>query len=88
MIATSVVASMVRTGGGAGLIDNPENRARAEQYADWLENNLRNYGPSTEYFCDSQRKLWRQTAIDSFMGNAPVPEIFKEADSSSSIAKP
>ena len=59
------------------LIDNPENRARAEQYADWVERNLRSYGVTTDNFCDAQRLVWRQQAIDAFMGHASVPKVLQ-----------
>jgi hypothetical protein len=57
------------------MSDTPENRARAEAFADRLEAKMRLVGSTGEYFCESQRVVWRQQTIRGFMGVSPDPEF-------------
>ncbi len=53
------------------LEDTPENRAKAEEFADRFEATLERQGSVATYFCAEQRQRWRQHAIRAFMGTSP-----------------
>lgn len=55
------------------MTDIPDDRLKAEEFADWTENMLRSLGTTGDYFCAEQRVRWRQHAVDAFFGRSPDP---------------
>jgi hypothetical protein len=53
------------------LEDTPENRAKAEKFADKYEAAIAGLGSTGKYFCPEQRLRWRQQSIRAFMGTSP-----------------
>ena len=55
------------------VADEKDQFARAEAFADNIEVKMRELGFVGDYFCDAQRKEWRQHAVRSYLGQSPDP---------------
>ena len=50
-----------------------EKLAKAKQFADRMEAQMRKLGASGDYFCTEQHKRWREHSIRAYMGVPSVP---------------
>ena len=50
---------------------DPEERKKAEEFADYMEEEMRRIGATGDYFCTEQHKRWRQHTIRAFLGLSP-----------------
>jgi hypothetical protein len=48
-----------------------EKLKKAEEFADFMESEMRGIGSTGDYFCSEQRVRWRQHAIRAFLGASP-----------------
>ena len=58
---------------GVHLAEDPQLQAKAEQFADRMEAQMRSVSTG-DFFCDSQRVRWRQHSIRAYLGLSPDPE--------------
>jgi len=70
------------------LAHNPDELARAQAFADRMESKMREIGLVGDFFCESQRQLWRQHAIRGYLGQSPDPKDEAEAPSRKPTAFP
>jgi hypothetical protein len=63
---------------------DPEELRKAEEFADFMESEMRGLGSTGDYFCSEQRARWRQHAIRAFLGQSP--EIAEDQAQSESAA--
>jgi hypothetical protein len=60
---------------------DPTKLAKAEQFADRMEAQMRDLGATGDYFCDEQRKRWRQHSIRAYLGTSSTSPTKNPKDS-------
>lgn len=53
------------------IADDSERLAKAQQFADRMEVQMRELGSTADYFCVPQRERWRQHSIRAYLGLSP-----------------
>ncbi|MGA1988474.1 MAG: hypothetical protein ABSG72_19555 [Candidatus Sulfotelmatobacter sp.] len=53
------------------MADDKVRLAKAEEFADRMEAQMRELGANGDYFCAAQRERWRQHSIRAYLGSSP-----------------
>jgi len=64
------------------MAKDAEKLAKAEQFADDMEAQMRELGATGDFFCTAQRERWRQHSIRAYLGASPGEPDDSETDQS------